>query len=86
MNHALELISQRARDWKMSFNPDPQKQAVESTFSRKKIEIDHPNIFFNNIPVKKVDEHRHLGIILDKKLPFQLILKKLFLKQERVVC
>ena len=32
----------------MSFNPDPQKQAVELTFSRKKIEIDHPNILFNN--------------------------------------
>ena len=49
MNHDLDLISQWAHDWRMSFNPDPQKQAVELTFSRKKNEVDHPAIFFNNI-------------------------------------
>ena len=54
----------------MSFNPDPQKQAVELIFSRKRIEIDHPVITFNDIPVKKVSEHKHLGIILDSKLSF----------------
>ena len=26
MNHDLQLISQWAHDWRMSFNPDPQKQ------------------------------------------------------------
>ena len=36
MNHDLDLISQWAHTWRMSFNPDPQKQAVELTFSRKK--------------------------------------------------
>ena len=45
MNHDLDLISQWAYAWRMSFNPDPQKQAVELTFSRKKTEIDHPAIF-----------------------------------------
>ena len=54
----------------MSFNPDPQKQAVELIFSRKRIEIDHPVITFNDIPVEKVSEHKHLGIILDSKLSF----------------
>ena len=29
MNHDLELIRQWAYDWGMSFNPDPQNQAVE---------------------------------------------------------
>ena len=60
MNRDLELISQWAQNWRMSFNPDPQKQAVELIFSKKRIEIDHPVIFFNNIPVKKVTEHKHL--------------------------
>ena len=59
MNHDLEMLSQRAYDWKMSFNPDPQKQAVELTFSTKRIEINHPEIRFNNIPVRKVDGHKH---------------------------
>ena len=70
MNHDLMFIRQWAYDWKMSFNPDPQKQAVELIFSRKRIEIDHPVITFNDIPVKKVNEHKHLGIILDSKLSF----------------
>ena len=70
MNHDLDLISQWAYTWRMSFNPDPQKQAVELKFSMKKSEIDHPVILFNDIPVKKVDEHKHLGIILDSKLTF----------------
>ena len=39
MNHDLELISQLAYDWLILFNPDPQKQAVELVFSKKKIEF-----------------------------------------------
>ena len=35
MNHDLELIRWWAHDWKMSFNPDPQKQAVELIFAQK---------------------------------------------------
>ena len=25
---------------------------------------------FNNVPVKLLDEHKHLGIILEKQFPF----------------
>ena len=83
MNHDLDLISQWAYAWRMSFNPDPQKQAVELTFSRKKIEIDHPAILFNNIPVKKVSEHKHLGIILDSKLSFSADIKSAISKSRK---
>ena len=75
MNHDLQLITQWANDWRMSFNPDPQKQAVELLFSKKRNEIDHPVILFNNIPVKKVNEHKHLGMILDSKLSFSAHIK-----------
>ena len=83
MNHDLDLISQWAHTWRMSFNPDPQKQAVELKFSKKKIEIDHPVILFNNIPVKKVDEHKHLGIILDSKLSFSAHIKSAISKTRK---
>ena len=53
MNQDLQLTTQWANDWRISFNPDPQKQAVELLFSKKRNEIDHPVILFNNIPVKK---------------------------------
>ena len=40
LNHDLSLISQWAYTLRMSFNPDPHKQAVELKFSRKKIKVD----------------------------------------------
>ena len=83
MNCDLELIRQWAHDWRMSFNPDPQKQAVEIIFSRKKNEVDHPEILFNNIPVMKVDEHKHLGIILDSKLSFSAHIKSAISKTRK---
>ena len=35
INNDLAKISHWAHQWKMSFNPDPKKQAVEVIFSRK---------------------------------------------------
>ena len=54
----------------MSFNPDPSKQAVEITFSTKRDKFNHPILFFDNSQVMRVDEHKHLGLILDSKLSF----------------
>ena len=71
LNHDLDLISNWAHQWKMSFNPDPTKQAEEIIFSQKRNEIDHPPIYFNNIEVKRVSDHKHLGLVLDSKLTFK---------------
>ena len=51
----------------MSFNPDPTKPAEEIIFSRKLNQQVHPPLF-NNIMVKQVNEHKHLGLTLDSKL------------------
>ena len=56
--------------WKMSFKPDPNKQAVEILFSNKLKSPSHPPIFFNNIEVKRITGHKHLGLTLDSKLSF----------------
>ena len=42
LNHDLELISQWAFQWKMAFNPDPNKQATEVLFSCKKSPVQQP--------------------------------------------
>ena len=36
LNHDLKIINQWAYQWKMEFNPDPNKQATEVLFSCKK--------------------------------------------------
>ena len=54
----------------MSFNPDPTKPAEEILFSHKLSNTHHPPLFFNGIEVKRVNEHKHLRLILDPKLNF----------------
>ena len=52
----------------MLFNPDTTKPAQEVIFSRKKDDSAHPNIFFNDIPVKRASHQKHL----DEKLNFKM--------------
>ena len=68
MNHDLKVISQWVYQWKMKFNPDPNKQATELLFSCKKNSPNHPSLCFNESVVPKVNEQKHLGLILDPKL------------------
>ena len=83
MNHDLSLINLWARKWRMSFNPNPTKQAVEVTFSKKRSPVNHPPISFNELPVKNVPEQRHLGIILDSKLSFASHIKTVISKSRQ---
>ena len=76
LNHDLQLICQWALQWKMKFNPDPTKPAEELIFSNKLVRQEHPPLFFNNIEVKQVPEHKHLGLILDSKLTFRSHIKE----------
>ena len=64
------IINNWAFQWKMSFNPDSNKQAAEVIFSHKRNPPLHPVISFNNSPVVSVAFQKHLGLILDRKLNF----------------
>ena len=64
LNNDLELKSQ----WKLSFNHETRKQAVEIIFSNRKTKTFHPFLFFNGIIV--TNDHKHFGLILDSKLSF----------------
>ena len=52
LNNDLMKISNWAFQWKMSFNPDPSKQAQEVIFSRKHQKVSHTSIYFNNNPIE----------------------------------
>ena len=47
LNNDLKKISDWAFQWKMSFNPDPSKQAQEVIFSRKLKNVSHTPFVFN---------------------------------------
>ena len=70
LNRDLLTINNWAFQWKMSFNPDPNKQATEVIFSRKRKTTNHPSLYFNGSPVASAPFHKHLGLILDEKLTF----------------
>ena len=72
LNDDLEKISYWDYQWKMQFNPDPNKQANEVIFSRKSSSnnLSHPPIKFNNNDISKCPHQKHLGIVLDSKLNF----------------
>ena len=70
LNRDLENIRKWAFQWKMTFNPDPNKQATEVIFSHKKKPIMHPVLYFNEAPIFSAPLQKHLGLILDEKLNF----------------
>ena len=54
LNNDLVKISRWAYQRKMSFNPDPSKQAQEVIFSRKTKKEYHPPFAFNNKMYRKL--------------------------------
>ena len=70
VNQDFLCVHNWAQQWKMCFNPDPDKQAVELLFSQKNTIVPHPPLYFNNLHVHKQERHKHLGLLLDAKLSF----------------
>ena len=83
LNNDLLRIQQWAYQWKMSFNPDPTKQAQEVIFSRKNKKPNHPNLIFNQTNVNRTSSQKHLGLILDGKLDFKEHVKVLIDKASK---
>ena len=87
LNDDLEKISYWSYQWKMQFNPDPNKQANEVIFSRKTSSnnLSHPPIKFNNNNISKCPPQKHLGIVLDSKLNFNVQVDQKIKKCNRII-
>ena len=85
LNDDLRQISNLAFQWKMSFNPDLNKQTQEVIFIRKIKSNIHPLLVFNNNVVSQVSSHKHLGIIIDFKLTFEEYLLRVFKKANETI-
>ena len=58
----------RVQQWKMQFNPDPNKQANEIIFPRKLVlnKLPQSPIKFNNINnITRCSHQKDLGVVLD---------------------
>ena len=70
LNSDLAKLSKWAFQWKMSFNPDPNKQAMKVHFSNKRNKENYPSLQFNSADVQIAYSQKHLGLTLDSKLNF----------------
>ena len=62
----------------MSFNPYLAKRVQEVLFSRKKSKVIHPSLLFNRKDVSRSESHKHLGLVFDPRLNFEMCLKGKF--------
>ena len=72
LNEGLLNINKWAHQWKMSFNPDPNKTATDVIFSHKSMQTQHPAIYFNNFSISSKPCTKNLGMVLDTKLKFDI--------------
>ena len=85
LNNDLYQINKSDFQWKMSFNPDPSKQAQEIIFSSKTKKICHPLLRFNNSIVSQSPYQKHLGIFLDARFTFEGHLKVITTKVNKTI-
>ena len=85
LNSDLSKINAWANQWKMNFNPDPNKQVQEVIFSHKIRKTSHPPLTFNNKSVKPVQFQKHLGVYLDSRLDFREHLQNMFNKIKKTI-
>ena len=83
LNQDLRAVQDWAYQWKMSFNPDPTKQAEQVIVSTKASKVEHPAIYFNGSEVETVPHHKHIGLILDETLNFAEHIKEAIIKARR---
>ena len=83
LNNDLKIISEWAYQWKMQFNPDKTKRAVQLMFSQKRIKPAHPPLYFNENQVVIKQEQKHLGLILDSGLTFHSHLREKVISARR---
>ena len=70
-NHDLDGMRQWSHQKKIELIPDPTKQTTKALFSWKNYSPNHPQIMFDGTVVAKINDQKHLGIILDSSLSFK---------------
>ena len=70
---------------KININQDPNKQAQEILFNRKKTASLHLVVYFDNKPVKTTQMHKHLERMLDSNLSNNYHIKSILTKVNKTI-
>ena len=87
LNCDLEKVSNWTYQWKMQFNPNPNKQVNEVIFSRKSNSNSFPYspVKFSENNITKCSYQKHLGIVLDAKLNFNTHIDQKIKKSKKLI-
>ena len=85
LNSDLAKISKWAFQWKISFNSDTNKQAIEDCFFNKLDKENYQPLQFNSTDVKIADSQKHLGLILDSKLNYNEHIESKMTKCNKII-
>ena len=85
LSYDLNRVWKWAFQWRMSFNPEPSKQAQDVIFTRKLQKKKLPPLYFNDSSVKETCTQKHLGMLLDFRFDFQEHWKSLLKKVNKTV-
>ena len=70
----------------MSFNLDPTKMAQEVLFSTEKFEVIYASLIFNGKDVSRSGFHKHLSLVFDPSLNFDMHLKEKIFSYKKRYC
>ena len=85
LNSELAKIGKWAFQWKMSFNPDLNKEAIEVNFFKKRDKENYPLLQFSSTDVRIADSQKHLRLILDSKLGFNENIESKITKCNKII-
>ena len=69
----------------MNFNSDSNKHVQQVIFDRKVNKINHPLLLFNQNLFKPSSTQKHLGMVLNTKLHFNLHLQNVQCKVNKII-
>ena len=65
LNKDLDTISSWANQWLVSFNPNKTESMV---ISKRTVGDRHPPLLMNDVQIREVEHHKHLGVIISDNL------------------
>jgi hypothetical protein len=80
LNEDLEKLNQWANKWKVDFSPPKTEEVI---ITRKRVPMDHAQIFLDTEPIKTVLNHKHLGLTLSHDLTWGVHIDEIIDKANR---
>ena len=85
LKFGLAKVSKWSFQWKISFNPDPNKPVIEVHFSNKRNKENYPPLQFNTADAQMADSQNYLELILYSKLYFNGHIESNITKYNKII-